>query len=152
MTFADSVLHLVRAGARIDSWTGPNRPHPAGNSGADETGLLAVEGALSAAFPAPTDTLDEVQPIELAEAAAAAAVAADLRRFEPGLPDLEAAVSLVSSGLATRVVLSGFQSWPGLLWRAYQLADATDVLILPTVVRPGGKVDIVITRETAPHG
>jgi hypothetical protein len=56
------------------------------------------------------------------------------------------------SRLATRVILSGFPSWPGLLWRAYQLADTTDVLILPTVVRPGGKVDVVVTRDIAPHG
>jgi hypothetical protein len=73
-------------------------------------------------------------------------------QFEPGLGDLEAAVALVSGGLATRVVLSGFQSWPGLLWRAYQLADTSGVLILPTVVRPGGKVDIVITRDNAANG
>jgi hypothetical protein len=71
---------------------------------------------------------------------------------EPGLADLEAAVGLVSAGLATRVILSGFHSWPGLLWRAYQLTDTTDVLILPTVVHPGGKVDIVVTRDIAPYG
>ena len=75
-----------------------------------------------------------------------------LQEYEPGLADLEAAVSLVSAGLATRVILSGFPSWPGLLWRAYQLAETTDVLILPTVVRPGGKVDIVLTRDIALHG
>jgi hypothetical protein len=75
-----------------------------------------------------------------------------LPEFEPGLADLEAAVGLVSAGLATRVVLAGFQSWPGLLWRAYQLADTTGVLILPSVVRPGGKVDIVVTRDTAANG
>jgi hypothetical protein len=68
------------------------------------------------------------------------------------LADLEAAVGLVSAGLATRVVLSGFPSWPGLLWRAYQLAETTGVLILPTVVRPGGRVDIVITRDSAADG
>ena len=72
--------------------------------------------------------------------------------FEPSMADLEAAVDLVSSGLARRVILSGFKSWPGLLWRAYQLADAAGVSILPTVVRPGGKVDIVITRDPEVHG
>jgi hypothetical protein len=71
---------------------------------------------------------------------------------EPGLGDLEAAVGLVSAGLATRVVLTGFPSWPGLLWHAYRLAEAADVLILPTVVRPGGRVDIVITRESTTNG
>ena len=71
---------------------------------------------------------------------------------EPGLADLEAAVWLVSAGLATRVVLTGFLSWPGLLWHAYRLAESADVLVLPSVVRrsvvrPGGRVDIVITRD-----
>jgi len=40
-------------------------------------------------------------------------------------------------------VLTGFPSWPGLLWQAYKLAEAANVVILPTVVRPGGRVDIV---------
>jgi hypothetical protein len=71
---------------------------------------------------------------------------------EPGLGDMEAAVALVSAGLATRVVLTGFLSWPGLLWHAYRLAEAADVLILPTVVRPGGRVDIVITRDSSTNG
>ena len=83
---------------------------------------------------------------------AAAEVVATARQYEPGIADLEAAVGLVSSGLADRVLLTGFPSWPGLLWRAYQLADSTDVLILPTVVRPGGRVDIEITRDTAADG
>jgi len=71
---------------------------------------------------------------------------------EPGLGDLEAAVELVSAGLATRVVLAGFPSWPGLLWHAYQLAESANVLILPTVVSPGGRVDIVITRDASANG
>jgi hypothetical protein len=64
---------------------------------------------------------------------------------------------LISSGLATRVVLTGFLSWPGLLWHAYRLAESADVLVLPSlarrslarrsVVRPGARVDIVITRD-----
>jgi hypothetical protein len=66
---------------------------------------------------------------------------------EPGFADIEAAVELVSAGLASRIILANFQSWPGLLWRAYQLAEQADVLILPTVVRPGGRVDICVTRE-----
>ncbi len=73
--------------------------------------------------------------------------AAEPSHLEPGFADIEAAVALVETGLATRVVLSGFPSWPGLLWQAYQLAEASNVLILPTVVRPGGRVDIVIARE-----
>jgi hypothetical protein len=66
--------------------------------------------------------------------------------MEPGLPDLEAAAALVASGLASRVVLTGFPSWPGLLWRAYELAEESGLLILPIVARPGGRVDIAITR------
>jgi hypothetical protein len=132
VTFADSVLHLVRAGARIDPWGGPDD--------ADSPPVLS-------AVPAEDTEEAERLAVELAARASSA-----LREFEPGLADLEAAVGLVSAGLATRVILSGFPSWPGLLWRAYQLADTADVLILPTVVRPGGKVDIVITRDTAKHG
>lgn len=90
--------------------------------------------------------------IDFAGVAVSAEAAAGLAAGELGLADLEAAVGLVSSGLATRVVLSGFPSWPGLLWRAYQLADATGLLILPTVVRPGGRVDIVIARDASPNG
>ena len=149
MTFADSVLHLVRAGARIEP--GEDR---------------ATEGATGA-----RSSLPAVVPVEDAAPARASAVKSRmvedairegseldfeggeaLPEDEPGMADLEAAVVLVSEGLATRVTLSGFPSWPGLLWRAYQLTGGTDVLILPTVVRPGGRVDIVVTRDTAPHG
>jgi hypothetical protein len=122
VTFGESVLHLVLAGARIDT--------PAGTDAADSP---------EAAAEVPTDLL----------AGDIAQSAQTLAEYEPGLADLEAAVELVSAGLATRVVLSGFPSWPGLLWRAYQLAETTGVLILPTVVRPGGKVDIVVTRDNA---
>jgi hypothetical protein len=77
---------------------------------------------------------------------------AALSRLEPGFSDIEAAVALVECGLASRVVLTGFPSWPGLLWQAYQLAEAANVMILPTVVRPGGRVDIVIARDSAQNG
>jgi len=125
VTFADSVLHLVLAGARIDT--------PAGTDAADSP-------------EAPAEVPTDVPAGDIAQSAQT------LDDYEPGLADLEAAVELVSAGLATRVVLSGFPSWPGLLWRAYQLAETTGVLILPTVVRPGGKVDIVITRDSAADG
>ena len=143
MTFADSVLHLVRAGARIDPWS---RPDAADSS--ETQADLREESTTRAAVgaEAPPDRSD----MELA--AAAADADATLHEYEPGLGDLEAAVGLVAAGLASRVILAGFPSWPGLLWRAYQLADTTGVLILPTVVRPGGRVDIVITRETAANG
>jgi hypothetical protein len=127
VTFADSVLHLVRAGARIDSSVDPD----------------------DATTPELSIVPDEAERLAAELAAQAATVP---HEFEPAMGDLEAAVSLVAAGLAERVVLSGFQSWPGLLWRAYQLAETTDVLILPTVIRPGGKVDIVITRDIAKHG
>jgi hypothetical protein len=141
VTFADSVLHLVRAGARIDTAPDGDR-HDARTEGA--ANLVALEPEAPerddvdlALGSAPDD--DAAQPGLVGD-------------YEPGVADLEAAVGLVSAGLANRVVLSGFPSWPGLLWRAYQLADTTGLLIIPTVVRPGGRVDIVITRETATHG
>jgi hypothetical protein len=137
VTFADSVLHLVRAGARIDSWASPEEadsPEP------------PIVSSLSLQEADDTDDAERLAAEVAAQAAAAS------HQFEPGLADLEAAVGLVSAGLARRVVLSGFQSWPGLLWRAYQLAATTDLLILPTVVRPGGRVDIVITRDPADNG
>lgn len=128
MTFADSVFHLVRAGARIDTQPGP-----------------ATADSSEAPTEVPTDVL-------AGDIAQSAQTDQSLDEYEPGLADLEAAVGLVSAGLATRVVLSGFPSWPGLLWRAYLLAADSDVLILPTVVRPGGRVDIVVTRNSAAHG
>jgi hypothetical protein len=72
--------------------------------------------------------------------------------LRPGFADLEAAVALVEAGLATRVVLAGFPSWPGLLYQARELAEWAGVQVLPTVVRPGGLVDIVILRDTSVDG
>jgi hypothetical protein len=159
VTFADSVLHLVRAGARIDSRGGPGGsdsgpalaalPTPVPADEAVETTATAV----AEAAPARLAELDPAAEALLAGVAVLPGEAAGvLEEYEPGLADLEAAVSLVSTGIATRVVLTGFPSWPGLLWRAYQLADATGVLILPTVVRSGGRVDIAITRDLAANG
>jgi hypothetical protein len=130
MTFADGVLKLVRAGARIelrdDSPVGAAR-QPAATRVVEEQDEF-------------DDEMDEL-------AGAALLVAREPQIAEPGLGDLEAAVAMVEAGVASRVILSGFPSWPGLLWRAYQLAEANNVNILPTVVRPGGLVDIVITRD-----
>jgi hypothetical protein len=126
---------LVKAGARIELRDDvPVREQPAALVDAM---LAGAEARTTAA------AVDEEASAEAAER---------LSLTEPGLPDLEAAVAMVEAGVASRVVLSGFPSWPGLLWRAYQLADATGVLILPTVVRPGGRVDIVITRDNATNG
>jgi hypothetical protein len=127
VTFADTVLHLVRAGARIE-------PGFDADDIADDFELS--EGQVES--DAGPETNPEAGP--------------ELSAYEPGLGDLEAAVGLVTAGLATRVVLSGFKSWPGLLWHAYKLAETSGVQIMPTVVRPGGLVDIVITRDIAADG
>jgi hypothetical protein len=134
MTFTEGVLRLIRTGARID---------PVADAGAP--GRLDAEVAAAAVARS-----DAVEPFDETDLMAQAA--GELSPLEPGLGDLEAAVALVESGLATRVILSGFPSWPGLLWQAYQLAEAANVVILPTVVRPGGRVDIVIARATATDG
>jgi hypothetical protein len=136
VTFADSVLHLVRAGARIDA-AARNQP---------DAEFVAEAQAAPEAL--------RLEDLELAMGSAPLDEAGEpgVSEYEPGLADLEAAVGLVAAGVANRVILSGFPSWPGLLWRAYQLADTTGLLIIPTVVRPGGRVDIVITREIAPNG
>jgi hypothetical protein len=126
MTFAEGVLRLVRTGSRTDP---PVEPRDA-----------PVE-----AEPDSVPGDPALMPAALAEAAASAAV--ELSAVEPGFSDIEAAFAMVEAGLASRIVLAGFRSWPGLLWRAYKLAEGTDVLILPTVVRSGGLVDIVITRD-----
>ena len=143
MTFADGVLRLVRSGARIELHDDARlREQP--DAFVDAMSI----GAETRDAPPPATSFNDV----FEGAAVTAEAAAGLAAGELGLSDLEAAVELVAAGLATRVVLSGFPSWPGLLWRAYQLADTTGILILPTVVRPGGKVDIVITRDTAANG
>lgn len=117
MTFTEGMLRLVRAGIRVDRGV--------------EAETVAAPAAGPAALPA----------LELP------AEAIELSVEEAGLADIEAAVELVAAGVATRIVLSGFPSWPGLLWQAYQLAEGADVLILPSVSGPGGRVDIVIARD-----
>jgi hypothetical protein len=146
VTFADSVLHLVRAGARIDS-PRAGRVEPA-DAAEPIAGFVAAAPDTREAPPLADPDPDLDRDLDLA----LGSPPAPATEYEPGLADLEAAVSLVSAGLARRVVLSGFPSWPGLLWRAYELAESADLLILPTVVRPGGRVDIVITREIAVNG
>jgi hypothetical protein len=138
MTFAEGVLRLVRTGSR----TGPLL-EPAAGPAEGEPVLAPGDPALLPGDPA-------LLPAALAEAATSSA--AELSAVEPGFCDIEAAFALVEAGLASRIVLAGFRSWPGLLWRAYQLAEGTDVLILPTVVRSGGLVDIVITRDRPVDG
>ena len=123
MSFSQGVLRLVRISSQTEP---PNEP-----------ASVAVESESFAVLP----------DLDTMESAAAA-----LSYLEPGFSDIEAAVALVEMGYATRIVLTGFPSWPGLLWQASQLAEAAGVEILPTVVRPGGRVDIVIARETRTDG
>lgn len=156
MTFAEGVLRLVRAGARVDSEGDRATSQSAGDrvpatAGEDAAGLLQVvavgapvEVALAATAEA-SDNSPAVEPFAVDDLSAEPSA-------EPGFADIEAAVALVETGLASRVVLTGFPSWPGLLWQAYQLAEAANVLILPTVIRPGGRVDIVIARDTRSDG
>jgi hypothetical protein len=125
MTFAQGVMRLVRIGARVDV---PD---------VSATAVTVRRPGTADLSESITSLFDEAVAYEIADEAIS----------QPGLADLEASVALVASGLASRVVLTGFPSWPGLLWHAYQLAEDADVLIMPTVVRPGGKVDIEITRS-----
>jgi len=133
VTLIDSARGLFRAGSRVEVVDSPELEVMPGGTD-DEAATPPSEPAVRTipAVPAPPaeDSLEHI----------------------PALGDLEAAVGLVSAGLATRAVLTGFPSWPGLLWHAYRLAESANVLILPTVVRPGGRVDIVITRDSSANG
>ncbi len=117
MTFAQGVLRLVRSVGTAAEAT------------AEAAAPLSLE-------PAPLSLAAGAEPLEFPAEVAG-----------HGLADIQAAVKLVQAGLATRVVLAGFEPWPGLLWQAYQLTDGSDVLIIPTVARTGGRIDVVVTRE-----
>lgn len=145
---------MVRVGTRADSRelglsdaAGDRDTTAADRFAADAPAAPAALAAELAEVEAATGSF----ALEIAAESDPSADSAGLSPLEPGFSDIEAAVALVESGLATRVILTGFPSWPGLLWQAYQLAEAANVLILPTVVRPGGRVDIVIARDTRPH-
>jgi hypothetical protein len=132
VTFAEGVLRLVRTGPRAGA-----EPRLDPTVGGDENVAEAFDDSASFAVVQPlADQASEPTPAELAS-------------LGPGFADIEAAVTMVNAGLATRIVLTGFPSWPGLLWQAYQLAESSGVVILPAVVRPGGRVDIVIERDPA---
>ena len=147
MTFAQGVLRLVRVGVRADSRE-DRGPLAAERAEADAAPAAAsAPGAESVEATAGPFAVELFAPDQLDSDGTAA-----LSHLEPGFPDIEAAVALVEAGLATRILLTGFPSWPGLLWQAYQLAEEANVLILPTVVRPGGRVDIVIARDTRTDG
>jgi hypothetical protein len=153
VTFAEGVLRLVRVGVRIDRETDPDYSVSGYAEAAAPTLGAEADTATEAAMALPAAESDAELATRLLDEAGLEESAADAEPYlQAGFSDIEAAVGLVQAGVATRVVLAGFQSWPGLLWRAYQLAEATDVLILPTVVRPGGKVDIVITRNIPANG
>jgi hypothetical protein len=142
---------LVRVGTRADS-PEIDLSDTAGDRAPAAVDRFAAEApAAVAAEPANVDSATGSFALEIAAESDPSVDSAGLSPLEPGFSDIEAAVALVESGLATRVILTGFPSWPGLLWQAYQLAEAANVLILPTVVRPGGRVDIVIARDTRPN-
>jgi hypothetical protein len=145
VTFADGVLRLVRAGARIELRDEPPVHAQTDDLVGDLAGAMRLAAEALPLEPSADAAIDSSQ-----NDWASYETSANLVATVPGLADLEAAVALVEAGIASRVVLAGFPSWPGLLWRAYQLAEATNVVILPTVVRPGGLVDIVIVRASAP--
>jgi len=134
MTFGEGVLRLVLGGPSAHAAERDRRPANE-TAGGDCASAVALDPV--AIDPESTGVASPEVPLELPTSIP----------HEPGFADIEAAVALVSAGLASKVVLSCFPSWPGLLWRAYQLAEETNVLIMPTVVRPGGRVDIVVTRE-----
>jgi hypothetical protein len=139
VTFAEGVLRLVRAGPRVevDAHLDPNaRADAAAAETLDSVAEAPDDAAAFAVVPSIADQASE-------------AAAAQMAAPGPGFADIEAAVLMVNAGLATRVVLTGFPSWPGLLWQAYQLAESSGVVILPAVVLPGGRVDIVIERDPA---
>ena len=62
-----------------------------------------------------------------------------------GLGELRAAAVMVAEGQATRVILAGFPTWPGLLTEIERLSRELDLSILPTIVRGGGRVDLVVS-------
>jgi hypothetical protein len=62
-----------------------------------------------------------------------------------GLSELRAAAMMVAEGEARRVTLIGFASWPGLLTEIERLSREFDLTIIPAVVRPGGRVDLIVS-------
>ncbi len=134
VTLTKGVLRLVRAGGFAHS-AEPDADFEAAGS----PDLESPRGGSFVIAPEATETGDPASGIETGV-------------YRPGVSDIEAGIAMISAGLATRVVLSGFPSWPGLLWEAYKLAEASGVVILPAVVRPGGRVDIVIERDNAADG
>jgi hypothetical protein len=96
---------------------------------------------------------DEPAAISVVPADGQDDVLADIRTEEledsplVGPVELRAAASMVAEGLALRVTLAGFGTWPGLLTEIESLSRQYDVTILPTIVRPGGRVDLVVFRQ-----
>jgi hypothetical protein len=56
-----------------------------------------------------------------------------------------AAAFMVAEGEAL-ASLAAFQAWPGLLTEIERLSREFDLSILPTIVRGGGRIDIVVSR------
>jgi hypothetical protein len=74
------------------------------------------------------------------------------RATDIGTIELRTAAIMVAQGDAKRVVLSGFGTWPGLLAEIERLSREHDVSILPTIARPGGRVDLVVSRPPSADG
>ncbi len=145
MAFADGVLRLVRigsgfAGAEAAEVEPEEAPTP-------DFALVDATVAPAVVVPQAVESVDSASGQAAGvESAEGQPDAASILPASPGMADIQAAISMIEAGLAQRIVLAGFPSWPGLLWQAYELAAAANVQILPTVVTPSGRVDIVIER------
>jgi hypothetical protein len=64
-----------------------------------------------------------------------------------GMAELRAAALMVAEGNASRVTLTGFAAWPGLLTEVDRLSREHDVSIMPTIARAGGRIDLVVFRQ-----
>lgn len=94
--------------------------------------------------------VDDIDDIDDIDAWRSAVLSAEITSpVDPSFLDLEAAVALVASGLATHVTLSGFPSWPGLLWKAHELARDTGVSIMPRSSGGDGRLELEVTRDPA---
>jgi hypothetical protein len=127
MTLTESAPLALRSPA------GPEEAAPAAASLPDAGG-----GLIRAA-------LEEQTAIATTGTPAAEVVGA--RAAGPGLCDLETAVLMVASGLASRVTLCGFPPWQGAVREACRLAEESGIRVIPTLVPPDDRVDIVVLDE-----
>ena len=124
MTFAEGVLRLVRSGARVDS-VEDRAPSARADYRADQHEEPAAPAVAVESATQVEPTTDAFSVALFAQDDLAPDQTAALSHLEPGFSDIEAGVALV---------------------------EAANVLILPTVTRPGGRVDIVIARDSRTDG